>query len=446
MYQRDDVLKYIKKDREFLCGVVEENIEKYRKGDMRVLITDENGEPLKNTEVKISQKSSEFRFGANIFLLDELETDEKNEKYKESFSELFNMATLPFYWSSTEPEKGKLRYDIDSEKYYRRPPIDLCMEFCRERGIEPREHALAYEAQFPAWLKDFEVDEIKRELTRRYAEISSRYADKINTIEVTNEMFWHHGKTKFYDAPDFLEWCYKQANRYFPNNQIAVNESTEEVWGQVCRPNAMYYSYVENLILKGAKIDAIGMQFHAFYDREREMERAEMLYHPSRIYKYLDLYSRLRSCLQITEITIPAYSNDPRDEEIQADIIEALYRVWFSHPACEQIIYWNLVDGYTYVESPTPENIAKTQGNMTVGENRFFGGLLRFDMTPKPAYLRLKELITSEWRTNLTVKTDGDGYACFRGFFGDYEIEVNGRKIKLKHSKKATAETVNEKI
>ena len=44
-------------------------------------------------------------------MLDELETEEKNEKYKKCFAELFNMATLPFYWRDLEPEKGKQRYD-----------------------------------------------------------------------------------------------------------------------------------------------------------------------------------------------------------------------------------------------------------------------------------------------------------------------------------------------
>jgi hypothetical protein len=43
-------------------------------------------------------------------MLDELETEEKNEKYKKYFAELFNMATLPFYWDTLEPEKGKPRY------------------------------------------------------------------------------------------------------------------------------------------------------------------------------------------------------------------------------------------------------------------------------------------------------------------------------------------------
>ena len=27
------------------------------------------------------------------------------------------------------------------------------------------------------------------------------------------------GKTAFYDAPDFVEWCFKCAEKYFPANQ-----------------------------------------------------------------------------------------------------------------------------------------------------------------------------------------------------------------------------------
>ena len=439
MYNRKRVLEFFEADEEFLNTTVEENIEKYRKGEVRVQVCDENGKTLKNTPVKVRQISHEFRFGANIFMLDELESEEKNELYKARFKELFNMATLPFYWQSVEPEKGKLRYEIGSEPYYRRPAIDLCMRFCAENGIEPREHALAYEAQFPDWLRGYSVDEVKRELERRYGEISSRYADKIPTIEVTNEMFWWDGKTTFYDEDDYIEWCFKLARKYFPKNRLVVNEATEESWCDVRRATNKYYSYIQKAMMQGAQIDAIGMQFHAFYTRERELERASSLYNPKNLYKYLDFYSRLIDALQITEITIPAYSNSELDEEIQAKILEGLYKVWFSHPAVEQIIYWNLVDGYAYVPNPTPEKIRATQGNMSVGENVYYGGLLRFDMSPKPAFLKLKELITQRWNTSLDLTTDSDGYISFRGFFGEYEIEAQseGRVVKTHLSLKS---------
>ena len=43
-------------------------------------------------------------------MLGEIETEEKNEKYKEYVKGIANMVTLPFYWDATEPEEGKTRY------------------------------------------------------------------------------------------------------------------------------------------------------------------------------------------------------------------------------------------------------------------------------------------------------------------------------------------------
>ena len=91
----------------------------------------------------------------------------------------------------------------------------------------------------------------------------------------------------------------------------------------------------------------------------------------------------------------------------------------------EQIIYWNLVDGYAYVADPTPEKIARTQGDMTAGENVYYGGLLRFDMSPKPAYLKIKELTQKIWHTELDSSLNPQGCVDFRGFYGDYEIEIS---------------------
>ncbi len=420
---RKGVLEYFKENEDFFENVIYPNIEKYRKGNMSISIVDENGNIVPNAKIKINQITHEFKFGANLFMLDELETKEKNQLYKDYFKNIFNMATLPFYWSSVEPERGKLRYDKNSEKYYRRPPIDLCIEYCEENGIEPREHGLAYDQTFPLWLKGASVDAAKVELERRFKEISERYANKIPTIEVANEMYWGQGVTEFYTHPSFLEWSYKTADKYFPNNELVINEGTSEAWLYECKCVAPYYAYTEATKLKGARIDAMGMQFHMFFSREEEIEKSKKLYNPIHLYNQMNLYSNLVDNLQVTEITIPAYSNDPLDEEIQARLTEYLYTVWFSHPNMEQIIYWNLIDGYAYVQDPTPEAIRRTQGNMTIGENVYYGGLLRYDMTPKPVYLTLDKLINKRWRTKLELYTQ-NGKVSFRGFGGSYEIEV----------------------
>ena len=446
MSDRRKILEHFDSKDEAWSKKTNSNIEKYRKGDIKISIVDENGSPIKNAEVKLVQKSHEFRFGANIFMLDELETPEKNEAYKKTFAELFNMATLPFYWNALEPERNKPRYAKDSRKIYRRPAPDLCIEFCEQNGIEPREHALAYDAFFPAWLKGMSVEETKKEIERRFSEIAERYADKIPTIEVTNEMEWGNGTTSFYNEPDFIEWCFKTAEKYFPNNKLGINEWTGLCWEDKCRATDKYYSYIEANMLKGARIDAIGMQYHLFFQKEDEYRSTRRLLDPDELYRHMDLYSNFGKPLQITEVTVPSYSWEDEDEQIQADVIEKLYSTWFSHPSVEQIIYWNVVDGYAHVWNPDPEKIKASQGNMTLGENYYHGGLLRFDMSPKPAYYRIKELFQKKWHTEEALPTNDSGNICTRGFYGDYDVVIsangNTRTEALKLKKNETNEFI----
>ncbi len=425
------ILELYAENRELWDKKITDGIEANRKGDFSVRVIDKNGNTIEGATVFARLKNHEFRFGANIFMLDEMESDEKNEKYKEYFKELFNMATLPFYWADLEPERGTTRYAKDSPRVYRRPAPDLCLEFCEKNGIEPREHALAYDNLFPSWLKGADNATVKRELERRYQEISERYADKINTIEVTNEMEWEHFTTEFYNAPDYIEYCFKLAEKYFPKNTLCINEWTWPCWVDKCRTTDKYYAYIEANKLRGARIDAIGMQYHLFYRAEDLYKETRRLLDPQSLYKHMDLYSMLSSNLQITEVTIPSYSWNEDDEALQAEVIKMLYSIWFSHPSVTQIIYWNLVDGYAHCPESDPVKIRETQGNMKIGENYYHGGLVRFDMTPKRAYFMLKELIKEKWHTDVKAVSDASGAVSFRGFFGDYDIDVliDGKKI-----------------
>ena len=65
---------------------------------------------------------------------------------------------------------------------------------------------------------------------------------------------------------------------------------------------------------------------------------------------------------------------------------------------------------------------------MTSGENYYYGGLVRFDFTPKPAYYTIQELFQHRWHTEGSAKTDAEGCADIRGFKGDYDVilEKNG--------------------
>ncbi len=441
MYDRKNIPELFRADSTGWKRRVEDGIEQNRKGYMKLRFLDKNGTHLKNKTLKVRQKSHEFKFGANCFMLDGLNA-EKLSLYKKYFSELFNMATLPFYWNTLEPTEGSPRYDKDSPACYRRPAIDLCMEFCEEYGIEPREHGLAYDGFFPAWMKDKTLSEAKAAYEKRCKEIAERYGNKIPTIEVTNELYWNDGRSPLYTMPDFAEWAFKTARKYFKGSELVINECTIPCWIDHGRTTDKYYLYIENNLLKGAPIDAVGMQYHVHVKKEKEYKESRRYYDPDNLLAHMDLYARFGKPLQITEVTVPAFSGEESDELIQAELLENLYKLWFSHPNTEQIVYWNLIDGYAHVSSASQEEIEKTQGDMTLGENVFYGGLLRFDASPKPAYNTLKRLINEEWHTECKITTDENGAASFRGFYGEYEILNTDREFTLSSKNENTVEII----
>lgn len=423
MNERWKIVEYIDKTLEPFQDRIKAGIET-RKGACKIFVADEKGVPVSNLKVEVFQKTHDFKYGANIFMLDQLETEEKNKKYKEHFKNLFNIATLPFYWNTLEPERGKTRYTKDSEHIYRRPTIDACIEFCKENGIEPREHGLMYASTFPKWLKGLPTEEVKSLIEKRYKEIAERYANDIPCIEVTNEMFWwwEESLIDFYFSPEFLPFAYKLAEKYFPNNTLSINDMPLQFFGAknivpafLNDKTTPYYLQIESLLRQGCKIDEIGIQYHMFFNREDEQASTKNYYSMEHMYRALDLFNQLGKNMQVTEITIPAYSNEPEDEEIQAEIIKRLYTVWFSYPSISQIIYWNLPDGYAH---------RAEKGDMTNGENRFYGGLLRHDMSPKPAYKMIEKLFKKEWHTEEKLMSNEKGEIVFNGFYGKYSVVI----------------------
>ena len=403
---------------------VRAGIEANRKGSFLFSFVGKDGKPLENVHVKLRQKAHDFRYGADLFMLDEMPSAELNAAYKARFAEAFNLATLPFYWIDQEPTEGNLRFEKNATKIYRRPPPDLCIEWCRQHGIEPKAHCLNYANTHAPWAKG-DVAFEKEKLSKRFRELAARYADKIRMWEVTNETFFPDvaPKESFYNAEDFVEWSFKEAERHFPANELIINEAHCRIWNNEWFhwTRSPYYMQIERALLKGARIDTVGLQFHMFHEAKGVVGATRDFYDPQRLFDVMDTYAKFNRPLQITEITIPAYSNDPGDEEVQAEILRELYRIWFSARGMEAIIYWNLPDGYAAYAKP---------GDFSGGENAYYGGLCRFDMTPKPAFQVVKDLFGKEWRTNVDIETSGR--YVFRGFYGTYDAEFtsNGKTVQ----------------
>ena len=405
----------------YLKGKIERDIEENRKGQFVINFKDENGEPVSDVRVKIRQKKHEFKFGCSSFYLDQYEDEERRRLYRERFKQLFNYAVVPFYWDTLEPEEGKPRFDKDSPFVSRRPPIDTIMEFCRENGIRAKGHCLVYNSFQPSWISD-DNEALKRQITKRIKEIGERYGDEIFDFDVINEMITIYKNAypgngmrnmQISDEADHEKWAFETCRRYLPNANLYWNEGVFESFGKDYKGfRSFYYLMIEKMLREGVRIDGIGMQYHAYASNESAEEKLREVCNPLRMIDVLERYGDFRLPIHISEVSIPSYSNETGDEELQAELTERLYKLWFSSKYCESIVWWNLCDNTAY----------KT-------ENVFHSGLLRNDCSEKGAYRVLDRLINKEWNTDL--ETTVSGQLRFSGFYGDYEIEAEreGRKV-----------------
>ncbi len=422
MTRTESALKYFLLHEDYTKERVKSGIEQYRKAPVRVRVRSKEALP-ENLTLELHQLTHEFGFGANLFMLDEFESDEKNALYRSKFPEILNLATLPFYWDAQEPEPRKYRFDRDSSPMYRRPNAELCLDYCAEKGIEPKAHCLNYDHMRPKWLADVDTPTYKRELENRFEVLAERFADRIPSWEVTNETFnltfardflEDNYYSRFYRERDFNKWSFETADRYFRTNKLIINDHLDfgcmrSLHGEFFGERSPYFAEIDRLTREGVShLDSVGFQFHCFFPKAREAELAVTRYNPEHIFDVLDTYERLGKKLQITEMTLSAFSYDAEDEEVQGELTRRLYEIFFSHPAMEAIIYWNLVDGYA---------AGARVGDMARGENVYHGGLLRHDFTEKPAYKALKRLISTDWRTDVTLPLR-EGEARTRAFCG----------------------------
>lgn len=421
-------------DREKLLGKIvsyadelnernQKGIEKYRKGTFTLNFSQEG-----KKKITIRQTKHKFLFGSTGFMIGCFENAEKEEKFKELFSALFNQAVVPFYWDSLEPEEGKLRFHKDSENIYRRPAPDFVLEFCHKYGIEPKAHCLLWDYLIPEWLNKYSVKDRKKIIERRFCEIAQEYGDKIPSFDIINESAsnYRHGKDVLFE--NYNEFALKLGGKYFPNNIKIINEACQAVWyDYACEGKYMAFNMqLKDLLRRKMPIDEIGLQYHIFVEKNQvENDHfTDVFLNAKNMVEALDIYDQFDLPIHISEITIPCYTGKiAENEQIQAEITKIWYETWFATRNMKSIVWWNMVDGYAAFAPLGSEE----------GENRYGGGLVRFDMSKKPSYEVLDTLINREWKTNKEVLTE-ENKITFRGFYGEYEIQVETASGKKKQT------------
>ena len=395
---------------------IEEGIERHRKSDVVLEVYDADGKPVSGASVEVEQVTHDFLFGANLFPLGQLPTAELNERYEHAFTQLFNSATIPFYWSDLEPSRGCPRYHEGTQAIWRRPPPDRLIAWCKQNGVVPRGHPLLWHAYNPDWLPD-DPEQVKKEYVRRFKEIAERYGQDIRQWDGVNEPIDCVKDYQLYTKDlGYVEWALRTQRDIFPKHaRLMVNEMPHvchELNGAHAE-QTRYYRLLQRLIDEGVPLDGVGFQFHVMSTYAIAQIRGGALFNPRQLLKVYKLYGQLGLPMQITEITLPTLPDTPNSERIQAELTRDYYRLWFSVPEMEAIIWWNFGDGTALAH-----------------EDEWRGGLLDENMTPKPSFEVLDQLINHDWKTRTTLTTDENGTVRFRGFHGRYRITIGSPDIE----------------
>lgn len=381
-----------------------ERIERHRKVDALIQVVDRDGKPLPEARVVIEQVNHEFLFGCNIFAWGKVGDEPSEKAYREHFASLLNFATLPFYWPSYERQQGRPNHEFTEQ----------VARWCREHGIVTKGHPLAWNYSDPYWLPE-DLDEVRRLQMARIDDCVSRFRSLIDRWDVVNEAT-HYERDEFrrrspkltelWDEMgriEFVKECFRHARHANPDATLLINDY---------RTDPAYERLIEQLKDdQGRPIyDVIGIQSHMHGGT----------WTSERIWEVCERFARFGAPLHFTETTILSgppkrrgqrptapWTTTPEGEERQADEVERFYTILFSHPAVEAITWWDFSDRRAWQGAPA--------------------GLIRKDMSPKPAYNRLLELVKHQWWTRLVGTTGEKGTLHFRGFRGDYQITAIGK-------------------
>ncbi|MGE5222997.1 MAG: endo-1,4-beta-xylanase [Omnitrophica WOR_2 bacterium] len=408
------------KQNEQILQTAKQNVERYRQGQAQIRLQNPAGEPLKEVEVLVVQKSQDFLFGNLAF--DLVRSDAYYpDVFKKRFLELFNLAIFPFYWSQYEPKPGMVEWQ-------RFIPV---LEWCLAHGVTPKGHPLVwpYSAGVPEWLYGMPEGSVELLIQARVLDIVKGFEEFIHIWDVTNEAV-NHISWKEATHPDFRSRYHEQSLwRGIPVNgafkrEIPIPEAADWVekafrWAYTANPRATlilndynqeiepnvrqrFYELVKELQRRDTPVSGLGLQVHPLN---------HWLW-PQQAWETLDLYAELNIPIHITELHQPSWEQAIEggwregtwSEAAQAEYIEQLYRLFYGHPAVVSINYWGLSDRDIWIEK---------------------GGLVDDGYHPKPVFNALKKLIKGEWMTGPSaMRTDDNGEVGFRGFFGEYEIII----------------------
>lgn len=402
------------------------NVVSHRCSTAKVRIVDKQGNPVAGKKVRFELKSHEFLFGCGGFdaimlnsdlpqgMLSFYDGDEKKAKAffqdrMDKWVQVFNYATIPFYWGGYEPKEGEIMYES------RKRGADYLIA----NGAKVKGHPLCWHTVCADWLLQYDNKTIMEKQLDRINRDVTAFKGTVDIWDVINETVimpefdrYDNAITRIcnaYGRKTLIKEVFDAAHAANPDAQLLINDFNL---------SDKYREVIAESLEAGAPIHTIGLQSHQ-HQGYRGMAWLEDV---------LKRFSEFGLPLHFTENTLisgeimPAHIVDlndwvvdewpstPEGEERQAREWEEMVVRLFEEPLVEAITGWDFADG-AWLKAPS--------------------GFIRLDNSVKPSYNKLKELAHERWQTDETLVTDAEGYVTLTGYRGQYEVSADGAASKL---------------
>lgn len=426
-------------------------IANFRKGDARVTV---NG-VAPGTPVQINMKRLDFGFGGTVSGVSA--TDSKSmvnvtnpapgtEQYKfqQFINKNFNIIvpSNAGKWASNESTR-----DVNTMSY-----IDTILNYAKSHGMDARMHNLIWGAQQPSWvtnssntgLLDQAVDttltqaqrdqakaDLRKEISERIAYyVNPTRANQYSELDVYNESY-HTGSNNtapnnywnVYGASgvaDIYNEVQQALNAAHSSAKIETNEYNVFQFGG--NYGDFYRQHIESIQNAGGTVSGIGVQ-----DYVDPTITGSNAYSASKVQRVLGDLSIAGVPLTITEFGLSSNLTADQANTLGPDVMEDTMRMIFGSPLGQSFLIWGWWDR-TGSARPPAWLLDNTPGT---GDNAVL----------TPMGVRWEELM-NEWRTDVSSSVDPNGGISFNGYYGLYDVTINGKTYPLDLEKGVTNYTL----
>lgn len=301
-----------------------ERIERLRKADLEVEVTDTAGRPVPGAKVRAILERHAFALGSCVTNKRILGTGVDDDRYRNTLRAHFNKAVFENDLKWEPWEQGGAEHLARTQR---------AISWLRNHGFAIRGHVIVWPSwrSSPPWLKDLErnPEALRRAIEERVAGQTKALAGLLDEWDVVNENYAHTDFTDILGRGVLVDW-FQIAARGSPGTRLFYNDYVMFQGEGPGSPSEALFTILADLKASGAPLAGIGEQGHFGGNPPG----------PEQVLAKLDRFAALGLPIQITEFDI-----DTADTDLQVAYTRDFLTAIFSHPAITGVMCWGFWEG-----------------------------------------------------------------------------------------------------